>query len=100
MMRPEHFDGIMRRLTANEKILRLMVLGQLVDIIYEHMDPRVATDLEEMYISISADKGEYVFADFRNAVNEALVEEKTLPEDIQHRIKVCFDYLFAPPPPT
>jgi len=98
-MRPEHLDGIMRRLTAAEKVLRLMVLGQLVDIIYEHMDPQVAADLEEMYMSISADKGEYVFTDFRNAVNEALAKKKALPEDVQHRIKICYDYLFAPAPP-
>lgn len=99
-LRPEHLEGILRRIAANERILRLMVLGQLVDLIYDHVDPEVSLELEGIYMSLSADKGEYVFTDFRNAVNEALTEREKLPEDVQHRIKVCFDYLFTPAPPV
>lgn len=99
-LRPEHLEGLMRRLAANERILRIMVVGQLVDLLYEHIDPDAATKIEEMYTSLSAGKGEYVFSDFREAVNEILAVETELSEDVQHQIKVCFGYLFLPPPPV
>jgi len=99
-IRPEHLEGLMRRLAANERILRIIVAGQLVDLIYEHIDPDAAAKIEEIYMSLSADKGEYVFGDLQNAVNEVLSVETELSEGAQHQIKICLDYLFPSPMPT
>lgn len=96
-MRPEHLEPFRRRIAANEKVLRIMVTGQLIDIIYEHIDPDATTKIEEIHMSLSADKGEYVFEDFRDAINEVLAKKGVLPklpEHIQHQIQICLDYLF------
>lgn len=74
-----------------------MVTGQLIDIIDEYIDPDMAAKIEEIHMSLSADKGEYVFVDFRDALNEILAKEGVLsglPEHIQHQIQICLDYLF------
>ena len=92
----------MRRLAANEKILRITIVGQLIDLVYEYIDSDPAVKLEEIHMSLSTDKGEYVFDDFRDAVNEVFAKEEVLselPEHIQYRIQICLDYLFPPSRP-
>lgn len=101
-MRPEHLEGLMRRLAANERILRMMVIPQLIDVLYEHIDPDTVANIEEIYLSLSTGKRIYSqqsLNDLQNRVNEALTKETKLPEDAQYQIKVCLDYLFPPPLP-
>ncbi len=78
----------------------MIVTGQLVDLIYEHIEPKAATKIEEIHVSLSADEGKYLFEDFRNAVNEALATEVEVPQLVELQIKVCFGYLFPSPLPA
>ena len=100
-MRPEHLEGMLRRLAANETILKVIITEELLDIIHDCLEPKLALKIEAISISLNEDKGEYVFADFRNAVNEAVAEikQEELPERIKWRLRVCLDYLFPPPRP-
>ncbi len=77
-----------------------MVTRQLVDLIYEHIDPEAATRIGEIHASLSGGEGIYLFQDFRNAVNEALAMEREVPPRVEQQIKVCFDYLFPAPLPA
>lgn len=100
-LRPEHLEAWGRRLAANEAILKIMVIEELLDIIHDWVEPKQATKIEELYMSLNLDEGKYVFDDFRYAVNEAVAElkEKRLPNRIRWRLKVCLDYLFPPTQP-
>lgn len=97
-LRPEHLEPIMRRGQNNEGMLRLLVterLAELVDMYYE--SPKKADTMLEIFESIQADEGKYQFADFRAAVNEALLGDATPPEREKRRIDRYLRYLFPPP---
>ena len=97
-LRPEHLEPIVRRGQNNEAMLRLLVterLAELLDLHYEH--PEKAETALEIFESIQADEGKYVFADFKAAVDAALLGDPTPPPRVKRRVDQYLRYLFPLP---
>ena len=97
-LRHEHLEPLVRRSQDNEAILRLLVtelLVELIDMHYEH--PEKAETALEIFESIQADEGLYVFADFKAAVDDALSGGTTPPARVKRRVDRYLRYLFPPP---
>ena len=88
----------MRRGQDNEAMLRLLItelLAELIDMHYEQ--PKKADTALEIFESLQADEGKYVFTDFRAAINEALAGKTTPPPRVKRRVDRYLLYLFPPP---
>jgi hypothetical protein len=79
-------------------MLRLLVtelLAELIDMHYEQ--PKKADSALEIFESIQADEGKYVFTDFKAAVDDALSGKVTPPPRVKRRVDLYLRYLFPPP---
>lgn len=79
-------------------MLRLLItelLAELIDMHYEQ--PKKADTALEIFESLQADEGKYVFTDFRAAVNDALSGKTTPPPRVKRRVDRYLYYLFPPP---
>ncbi len=79
-------------------MLRLLItelLAELIDMHYEQ--PKKADTALEIFESLQADEGKYVFTDFRAAINEALAGKAEPPPRVKRRVDRYINYLFPPP---
>ena len=79
-------------------MLRLLVtelLAELLDIHYDR--PEKADTALEIFESLQADEGKYVFTDFKAAVDAALLGEAKPPPRVKRRVDRYLRYLFPPP---
>jgi len=97
-LRPEHLEGIVRRGQDNEAMLRLLItelLAELIDMHYEQ--PKKADSALEIFESLQADEGKYVFTDFRAAIDDALSGKVTPSPRVKRRVDRYLHYLFPAP---
>lgn len=93
-LRPEHLEPIIRRGQQNEAMLRLFVMDELVtNIEAQLVDPKAIEKALEIYESIQADEGKYVYADFKAAMIKATSEAK-MPALVKRRIDLYLRFLF------
>jgi len=101
-VRREHLIGITRRLSANERIMRLSVLDQMIELIDEYVGVEATTKVINLYESWVFDQGGNYDAFeklFKDIISEA-EEAEELPQMVKYRFSVYLDYLFPGPLPA
>lgn len=95
-IRPEHLAGLVRRGQDNEAMLRLFVLDGLIELVEVHLEhPKKLQAALEIYESLQADEGKYVFTDFRAAMLEATSSSKVdLSPILKRRMDLYLRFLF------
>lgn len=97
-IRAEHLQGIIRRISGNERITRIWVLDHMIDIISEYVGIEEANRVQKLYMDWVLDKGGN-YNDFKQLFTEILAKAKDLPEAVKWRLNAYRDYLFPGPMP-
>lgn len=92
-------QGIIRRVDANEYLIRLFVVDHIIELLDEHIGPEEATEVMNFYLGLISDDGKHQFSEFKPLLNEILSDQE-LPKMVEHRFKMYLDYLFPGPMPT
>lgn len=94
-LRPEHLERIVRRGQDNEAMLRLVVMDGLVELVEVHLEnPEKINKALEIYESLQADEGKYVWVDFKAAMLEAVDSKIDPPPLVKRRLDLYLRFLF------
>lgn len=97
-LRAEHLQGLMRDVQYNQRIIRLFVLDQLVDLIDIYVGPDEREKLQEFYEGwVLGQGGNY--SEFKKILMDA-ISGIELPKLAKYRFDVYLEYLFPPPMPA
>lgn len=91
--------GITRRLNANERIIRLSVLDQMIELIDEYISLEAATKVINLYQSWALDQGGN-YNEFEKMFKDIISEAEDLPDLVKYRFSAYLDYLFPGPLPA
>lgn len=95
-LRAAHLQGVLRRISGNESIVRLFVVDHLIELIDEYISNEEATKVMAFYLSLNLDEGEYQYRDFEGLLKD-VISGQDVPKLVKHRFTVYMNYLFPPP---
>ena len=93
-------QGIMRRVSSNERLTRLSVVDHIVNLVDHYLTAEEADKIAELYMSLLTDDAKYQYSDFEallRDVNAKILAVKDLPKLVKARFEIYMEYLFPTP---
>ena len=98
-LRAEHLQGLLRDVDYNQRITRLWVLDDMVNLIDDYIGEDEAKKVQKLYMDWALDKGGN-YNEFKKLFTDIISGAEDLPEAVKWRLDLYVEFLFPPPMPT